>query len=383
MNMKKALILSILISLCVGVSSCKKETIQPEEPFLKLDTPSTITFDAKGGEQTISFHTDENWSVDYSGDWFQLSQVKGIYNKTGNSITITCYENGYVQSRSCTITIMTSKCNVTISINQEGDKAIIFKDENLKKLLVSSHFDYYPDNEITYLEAEKVDIINCIKNEDIKSFDDLIFFTNLKGLAIWHNPVTEIDLSKNTKLEELDIWDTQLRSINLHNNNNLTRLHVNSSQLSSLDLSHNTNLTGLECCFNQLESLDVSNNNKLVYLKCFGNKISSLDLSKNNLINWLECAENQLTNLLLGNNECLEYLRCQVNHLTTLDVSQLPSLLDFDCYSNDLKSLDISNNIKIEQLSCFENPSLKQVWVKEGQNVKISYDDSVTTIYYK
>lgn len=376
--MKNKAFLLVILNLLFGFYSCQKAP----EPFLNLDTPSAITFATEGGEQTIKFHTDENWSVDYSGDWLDVSPTKGVFSENGNTISVSCINNGYQASRSSTVTIMTSKCNVSITITQEGDRIISIKDEKFKEYLLS-HFDLYPDKEISYTEADQIEVITLPAKNEIKSFDEIESFANLKGVYIHNNHVSKLDFSNNPKLEEIDITDAQLESINIRNCKGLKRVQLSNNRLRSLDLSQNTILHDLSCCNNLLESLDVSNNTKLTFFQCFENQLSSLDVSKNILLEGCECSDNQLTELIMGNNSHLEFLNCKNNQLTTLDVSHLPSLKELECYYNNIESLDLTNNYKLEYVSCFGNPSLASVWIKEGQDIRISYDDLITTIYYK
>lgn len=65
-----------------------------------------------------------------------------------------------------------------------GSNVIVFQDAEVKKIIVS-RFDTDKDGEISYAEAEAVESlgIEFYKNANIKTFDELRFFTGLKKLG--------------------------------------------------------------------------------------------------------------------------------------------------------------------------------------------------------
>ena len=95
-------------------------------------------------------------------------------------------------------------------------------------------------------------------NKNIKSLKGIEYFTNLADLDFPDNPITDVDLSKNTAL---------------------TRLECRRCSLSNLDTSNLVNLEHLVCCANNLSKIDISANKKLNSLDCGWNQITDIDVS--------------------------------------------------------------------------------------------------------
>ena len=151
-----------------------------------------------------------------------------------------------------------------------------FPDEKFRSYLLSQ--SYGKDGVLTDAEIAGIQRID-VYWKGIRSLKGIEFFTALKGLQCSYNPLTTLDVSKNTVLTSLECYN---------------------SQLTALDLSQNTALTDLYC---------------------FGNKLTTLDLSQNTGLKYLSCEDNQLTTLDVSKCTVLEYLLCDNNQLTTLDVS--------------------------------------------------------------
>ena len=127
-----------------------------------------------------------------------------------------------------------------------GDGIIRFEDENfLRALLEVQYFgelsmdiDTNSDGQISEKEASIEDLI-YVDTSEIKSMDEIRYFTDLKYLFCQLNQLTALDVSNNTALEIFS---------------------CRGNQLTTLDLSNNTNLVSLRCDYNQLTTLDVSKN---------------------------------------------------------------------------------------------------------------------------
>jgi len=234
-----------------------------------------------------------------------------------------------------------------IIINEEN-----FPDENFRSWLLSQ--SYGSDGVLTEEEIAGVNKINVYR-ESIQSLKGIEYFTALTYLDCSFNPLTSLDVSKNTALTYLNCNGNQLTLLDVSKNTALTELYCDGNQLTSLDVSKNTALTSLDCYLNQLTSIDVSKNTALTYLSCSYNQLTSLDLSKNTSLTRLDCYSNQLTSLDLSKNTSLTELYCVNNLLTSLDVSKNTSLTRLDCYSNQLTSLDVSKNTALTQLYCYSN----------------------------
>ena len=165
----------------------------------------------------------------------------------------------------------------------------------------------------------------------------------------------------------------------------VTYIDVPQKGISSLKgIESFTNLTQLYFEHNQLTSLDVSHNTALEILFCSNNQLTSLYVGQNTALRNLECSSNQLTSLDVRGCTALTILSCCFNQLTSLDVSHNTALTNLYCFDNQLTSLDVSQNTSMSTLRCESNPTLIDIWLKNGQTIQtFSYDTDVATIRYK
>ena len=199
------------------------------------------------------------------------------------------------------------------------DKEIVnIPDANFKAYLVSNKaINPNGYKEIQVSEARTFNGKISCGYLNISNFKGIEAFTALTELYCYEfldvaieNPLTSLDVSKNTALTRLDCWGIQLTSLDVSGASALTILYCHNNQLTSLDVSKNTALTILGCGGNQLTSLDVSKNTALTDLDCWGNQLTSLDISKNTALTDLDCRDNQLTSLDVSKNKALtDYIR--------------------------------------------------------------------------
>lgn len=167
----------------------------------------------------------------------------------------------------------------------------------------------------------------------IESLQGIEFFTALKKLSCYENPLVSLDISKNAALEYLYCGGL----------------------FTSLDLSKNDALKELSCYNNSLVSLNLSGCKALESLNCSGNQLILLDLSGCDELRALHCDGNQLTSLNTSDCKALELLECNNNQLTTLDVSGCKKLETLYCHNNLLTTLDVSTNEKLTNIHCYQN----------------------------
>jgi Leucine-rich repeat (LRR) protein len=166
---------------------------------------------------------------------------------------------------------------------------------------------------VTHINILGYDYVNRVEKDDVASLTGIEYFTGLTWLDCSYNPLTSLDVSKNTALTGLQCISNQLTSLDVSNHTALTVLSCPNNQLTSLDVSANTALTYLYCSNNQLTSLDVSKNTALTYLECSNNQLTALDVSKNTALEMLLCDYNQLTSLDISNNTALTYTQWEDN----------------------------------------------------------------------
>ena len=208
--------------------------------------------------------------------------------------------------------------------------AVNFPDANFRNTLVAKYPAWAGDGALTPAEIAAVNSI-FIDNSNISSFKGLEFFTALEYLDVSQNPVTFLDISKNT---------------------NLLAFRCAECGLSALDVSKNTKLTGLDCADNTLSSLNVSNLIDLDYLDCTNNALGALDISKNTKLIELYTANNKLTALDISKNTNLIMLYAHNNKLTNLDISNNTKLTNLIASNNSLTSLDTSKNNNMGSIKC-------------------------------
>ena len=142
-------------------------------------------------------------------------------------------------------------------------------------------------------------------------------------LAINDNPLLGgFDLSYGYYLEELYCGNIGLTSIDLSVYQKLRRINLGFNPLTSINLSKNTNLEYVDVSgIGNLTSLDVSALRALTELRCPGNRISSLNLANCLFLKKLDCSSNQITQLEVVNNPYLDSLNVLENPLQFLYVA--------------------------------------------------------------
>ena len=210
--------------------------------------------------------------------------------------------------------------------------AVNFPDVKFREVLAVRYPDWAGDYSIT--PEELADVKNLfIINAGISNLKGLEFFTALEFLDVGQNPLTSLDISKNT---------------------NLISFSCEGCGLSALDVSKNTNLLGFGCGDNNLSYLDISKNSQLVGLSCRSNKLTSLNVSKNSLLEYLDANNNKLSTLDLSKNPVLEYLDVSSNKFANLDISKNTKLQQLTARNNSLIALDVSKNPELYYTLCTE-----------------------------
>lgn len=212
---------------------------------------------------------------------------------------------------------------------------------------------------------------NHVTGVDLTNCPDLKFFN-----AYW-NPISTIDLSKNTALEVLDLSFTNLKNINLSANKNLLYLEAYSDgfgggdgidMISSIDLTNQPMLQYVNLKNHNLTSIDLTKAPYLRWLNLNGNKMTSIDVSKNVNLQDLNLGRNKLTSVDLSANQNLVDLILDDNELTVIDLSANTGLKSVYVGNNAIKSLDLSALKGLQRISITGN----------GLN-----PDELNDIYYK
>ncbi len=285
-----------------------------------------------------------------------------------------------------------------------------FPDANFRNYLLG----LYPKCYIT-----QTDVNNCttenVSGKSISNLQGIKYFTALKQLICFNNPMTSLDVSgmtsltyldcaptdsyTGTKLTSLDVSGctnletllcyntniyslsvddcTNLKTLNCHNCPNLTGslTVINKSNLASLNCLNCTALTRLYCYKNALISLDVTGCTALKSLKCYenANLATITGLADCRAITHLDCEDCSITSLpgvnnmsnittLLARNNKLNALSVTYKStLTNLNVRGNTTLTVLHCNSNDLTTLDVTGCTALSALYCFSNANLATI----------------------
>ena len=317
--MKKILLpLAIVSALLVSCESEKKESAISVYP-------TELTFGAEGGRDTVIVTSTDSWyPVEGPAVWC-------FYYDDGNGNLIISVDNNLdtESSRTGKVVIHCGDKTAEVTIIQEKDEIIEFKDEAfLQALLSNDYVDYNDDKKISKAEAYRnngsISVSYSIYGTfpEIRGMDEIKYFVNLTRLYCSNNQLTTLDLRNNTALTDLKCDGNQLTTLDLRDNTALTTLWCHNNQLTTLDLRDNTALTTLWCGGNQLTFLDVRNNTALTTLYCSYSQLTTLDLRNNTALTDLKCDGNQLTTLDLSNNTALTTLYCSGNPLTKIILSR-------------------------------------------------------------
>ena len=278
-----------------------------------------------------------------------------------------------------------------------------FPDANFRSYLLS----LYPAGYITNEEIAARTALN-VSNKNISNLTGIKFFTALKELRCYNNPMTSLDVSGMTTLVYLDCaptdnyTGTKLTSLNVTGCTNLETLLCYNTNISSLGLGDCTKIYKI-LCYNcpklttlsityksNLAILDCTSCTALTHLTCYRNNLTSLNVTECTALKQLLCYENASLASITGLSDCqaITYLDCEDcmisslpgvetmnnlgtllarnNKLTTLYVSNLSSLTDLrvsgntlltrlECYYSALESLDVTGCSSMTYLDCCGN----------------------------
>lgn len=267
-----------------------------------------------------------------------------------------------------------------------NDGGINIPDAKLKSYLLAL-FDDDEDGEISIVEAENVQNVNC-SGRGISDLTGLECCPNLKYLNFSGNNVAIADLPNLTQLETVVAYGNVLTRLNLNNDIALKSLYV-------IDVNTNA-LSGTSCVIEgfaqsaslkiglastpytsltvknstALTALDITDNTQLIELIASGNpSVTSLDISTLESLTDLDVNASGLTALDVSRNVELVSLDCSSNALTALNVNNNTALVNLDCADNDLSTLRVTNNILLDKLDCSDN-ALANINVRKNTVLK-------------
>ena len=266
-----------------------------------------------------------------------------------------------------------------------------FPDGNFRKAL-----NYYDKNGDGVLSEEERDVTYMsVYQNGIADLTGIEYFPNVTSLTCSYNPITALDLTKNTALTGVSCECCDLTALNVKGCNALRSLQCEYNDLQSLDVSGCPALEMLYCDNNSLSALDVTANpvlwrlycteNQMTSLRvkglrnlrevyCRGNLLTSLDFTDCWRMEKLECDRNQLTSLKISDCDSLVQLDCRDNQLTALELGGLNDLMDLKCQGNRIVSIDLTKCASLRL--CAAN----EPWIDQNNVAHFEYYDGNTQV---
>lgn len=131
----KKSVFGAIIFVIVGLSSCKKEIVGPDNNSGTPDTPAseyivsnlTMSIPAEGGDCSFSFKTTDTWTASVingrADGWLTFSPTNGM---SGNvTVTVTASKNEGYEDRSATLRIVSGKNTTDLLITQKQKDALL------------------------------------------------------------------------------------------------------------------------------------------------------------------------------------------------------------------------------------------------------------------
>lgn len=131
----KKSVFGAIIFIVVGLSSCKKEIVGPDNNSGTPDTPTSeylvsnlsMSIPAEGGDCSFSFKTTDTWTASVingrADGWLTFSPTSGM---SGNvTVTVTASKNEGYEDRSATLRIVSGKNTTDLLITQKQKDALL------------------------------------------------------------------------------------------------------------------------------------------------------------------------------------------------------------------------------------------------------------------
>ena len=332
-----------------------------------VSAPSSLDVGYQGGTVVFSV-TSNNISWNASSTpalTISPSSGKGCENL---EVTVTVPKNNESAERSFLVTLSGGAEEYHYTITQKADpnKEIVeIPDINLKKYLLPL-FDEDEDGEISVVEAELIQNVNC-SGRNIADLSGLERCPNLKYLNFNGNYVSEILLPDLSKLETIVAYGNPIEKIVVNNDVALTTLNLQDVSVNALS-GDSFSIDG----YNQAETL---------YLAFVGTKYTTINLTNSTVLSSINISENvQLTKLVASGNSLIQSfdLETLVNltdldvkncNLSVLNVDSNVNLVNLDCSNNKIASLNVDNNVALVSLIC-PNNQLSSLRVTNNVNLE-------------
>jgi enterochelin esterase family protein len=240
---------------------------------------------------------------------------------------------------------------------QTGIFAQVSFPDSIFRQILSSEYNIIFDaqNQITNTDASDTITYLNLNFRNINDVTGIASFPNLKGLNVFFNNLTQLDLSGNPELYTLSCSNNALTDLDLAGKIKLRKLECSSNLLTGINITGDTALTSLTCNFNKITDLSLSDKFNLLNLECSNNLLASLDLKGCSKLYSLSLNGNKLSLLDISGSESIHYIYCNDNMLDSINITNCPNLESLYCSNNKLKTLDISNDTHLFNLICSQN----------------------------
>lgn len=265
-----------------------------------------------------------------------------------------------------------------ISMNAQP---INFPDANFKYKLVNANttnqtanetiIDINNNGEIEQSEALLVTYL-FLYASNISDLTGIEYFTNITGLSVAFNSLTNLNILALTKLTSFSCAYNNLSTLNVNGLTEFKEINFMHNNLISFDFSGLPNLKEVFCNNNYLTTLDFSNNQQFEELVCDNNNLTSINI-KNGAMqligsasSWQNCwnmGNSNLTQICVDANEVapLQAFMSTCSGTQPTINSSCPlanfgfSKNSFSIYPNPTKSiLNISSDFNIKSLELLD-----------------------------
>ena len=158
-----ALLLALPMFVFCTENEPEKDDKGPKaDPEITLTSDKEVNVDFKGGNVTLTFTCNTDWRVATNELWLKFNPESGPASEAPISVSITCEPNENLESRRATVYVFAGEKNISLSIQQTGDRmagagpelksgsSVLATNPNVEKFLTSVT---YPDRNWSYTEV--------------------------------------------------------------------------------------------------------------------------------------------------------------------------------------------------------------------------------------
>lgn len=251
-------------------------------------------------------------------------------------------------SAMCTLGRVDVNAASSVAVNAQNFPDNVFRD------YVSNKFDDDKNGVLSDKELKYATFIS-LRETGVQSLKGVELLPEVYYISCSQNPISSLDVSKNTKLETLYAEETGITSLDLSNNKLLESVNVDKSPLSSLNLGKNNSLKSLSAPKCKLTSLNITGCPNLNYLWVSDNQLQSIKLRDNKALEIVTVDDNQLSFLDLSGLHKLVDLSAARNNITKVNFSGCSNLEAVYLTNNKLTSIDVTGLGKLKYLRLSEN----------------------------